>query len=291
MPFDAKEAPEAALLEASKAELLAKGRRGDDYKDQSKGRNRYFRRNRSRVAASVSDYNSIDMNAFFKKDVLTVGVRVHGETDDYMVRIRFGGILEELRKNVASNGDKFEFKAVVRSLTAVFGRGDVYEHCSCPDFKFTQDYWATKNGYNSGKPQLSNGKGIANPNDTKGGGCKHVMLVLANLDWLMKVASVINNYVKYAAQYMQKNYADYIFPAVFGRPYDKDVQLSLFNQTAKLRTSRDILDTANRIGRDSGRFKPGNQYRFKKKEEDPTEDNPLGLKFGKPQAEGKGEAR
>ena len=38
------------------------------------------------------------MNTFFKKDILTVGIQVRGETNNYVVKIKFSGILEELRK-------------------------------------------------------------------------------------------------------------------------------------------------------------------------------------------------
>ena len=33
---------------------------------------------------------------------------------------------------------------------------------------------------------------------------QHILLVLANVDWIMKVASVINNYVHYAEEKLQK---------------------------------------------------------------------------------------
>ena len=36
-----------------------------------------------------------------------------------------------------------------------------------------------------------------NPNNELGAGCKHVLLVLGNTSWVIKVASVIMNYIKY----------------------------------------------------------------------------------------------
>lgn len=149
---------------------------------------------------------------------------------------------------------------------------------NCEDWQYRHAYWATQNNYNSGSPEIRVSD-ITNPNDTKGSGCKHIMLVLSNMDWIMKVCSVINNYIKYARQFMQRLYADYIFPQIYGMKYDKAVQLSLFD-TDEFDSSPLTLDDANRLGRKSGQFKTGNPFRFKKKEE-PIEDetNPLGLKF------------
>jgi hypothetical protein len=149
---------------------------------------------------------------------------------------------------------------------------------NCEDWQYRHAYWATQNNYNSGSPEIRVSD-ITNPNDTKGSGCKHIMLVLSNMDWIMKVCSVINNYIKYARQFMQRLYADYIFPQIYGIKYDKAVQLSLFD-TDDFDSSPLTLDDANRLGRKSGQFKTGNPFRFKKKEE-PIEDetNPLRLKF------------
>lgn len=99
----------------------------------------------------------------------------------------------------------------------------------------------------------------------------------------MKVASVINNYIKYCEEYMERNYADYIFPKLYGMPYNKAIQLGLFD-TDDLASDEDTLDTSNRIGRDRGKFRKdkivNNQQKFKKKEPEPLE-KPLDLKFSK----------
>lgn len=146
---------------------------------------------------------------------------------------------------------------------------------NCEDWKYRQAYWATQNNYNSGYPEIRVSN-ITNPNDTKGSGCKHVMLVLSNMDWIMKVCSVINNYIKYAKQSMQRLYADYIFPKIYGVNYNKAVQLDLFD-TDDLDSSPYTIDDANRLGRKSGQFKTGNPYRFKKQEK--PDENALNLKF------------
>lgn len=146
---------------------------------------------------------------------------------------------------------------------------------NCEDWKYRQAYWATQKNYNAGEPE-TRVSDITNPNDTKGSGCKHVMLVLSNMDWIMKVCSVINNYIKYAKQSMQRLYADYIFPKIYGVNYNKAVQLSLFD-TDDFDSSPLTIDDANRLGRKSGQFKTGNPYRFKKQEK--PDENALNLKF------------
>ena len=101
------------------------------------------------------------------------------------------------------------------------------------------------------------------------------MLVLANLNWLMKVASVINNYIKYCEEHMERNYADYIFPKLYGMPYNKAVQMGLFD-TNVLDSDEATIDLSNEIGRDRGKFKKdkivNNQKQFPKKEKTPQKD-------------------
>lgn len=239
------------LFEASRNNLLTKS------KVSNKGRQRYKRRVKSKVANQVKQFNSIDMNKLFKEDILTVNVAVKGETDDYTVKISFGGFLEILNKEVARTG-VFDLRTVTRALLDGFNKDDVYIHCSCPDWKWRFAYWATKNDINSGEPQNDNGKWIRNPDDRLGSGCKHVLLVLSNNSWLIKVASVIKNYVKYMEKYYQRQYADIIYPAIYGKEYEEPVQTSMFDSD-ELDSTEDTLDKSNEYGRTSTQFKKGNK--------------------------------
>lgn len=281
---------ESLLLEKNRQDLLNKSRSSDNYTSKDRqGENRFTRRLKSQIANSVRDYNRIDMDAFWKGDILDFDVRVHGETDDYVVSLDFSNILRRLQDEVKANKDRLEFKCVLRALVGAFNSdSDLLVSCTCPDWKYRQAYWATKGGYNSGQPQPSNGKAIANPHDTKGGGCKHVNLVLSNLDWMMKIASVINNYIKWTRDNMGRNYADYIFPKVYGMPYKKAVQLSLLDKEDKFGDAilPSDIDTINQaidrgmIGKDEkGKFTKGNEYRFQKQKEEQPEDNPDQLKL------------
>lgn len=274
---------ESLLLEKTRQDLINKSKGGAEYHgDKSKGKNRWERRLHSRVATSVRDYNRIDMNAFWKGDILDFDINVHGETDDYVVRVTFENILKNIQDEVKRNNMKFEFSTVIKSLMKSLNTGDVYVSCTCPDWKYRMDWWAKQGRYDSAvggatyapKPEGQGGAIGANNLDDKGAGCKHVNLVLGNLSWCMKIASVINNYVKYCKDYMQRNYADYIFPQIYGMPYDKAVQLSLFDQEdgsgeGMFLDDKDTMRAAtNRgfIGKDErGKFRKGNEYRFQKK--------------------------
>ncbi len=55
-------------------------------------------------------------------------------------------------------------------------------------------YWATKYGYKYGKPEKRPAK-ITNPGDKIGAMCKHLTALLANKKWVVKIASIINDYI------------------------------------------------------------------------------------------------
>jgi len=283
---------EDILLEKTRQELINKSRNADNYTSKGReGQNRYTRRLKSQISNSVRDYNRIDMDAFWKGDILDFGVRVQGETNNYIVQITFENILDELQREVKANNNKLEFKCVLRALISSFNSDNVYISCSCPDWKYRMAYFATKGQYNSGAPEVRPSD-ITNPRDSKGAGCKHSLLVISNLDWMMKIASVINNYIKYCKENMQRNYADYIFPKVYGVPYQKAVQLSLFDKEDKYgdgilpsdqKTLDDVIARSLRGKDEKGRWQKDNEYRFQKQEREPTnsqeDENALNLKF------------
>ena len=294
---------EQLLQEKTRQELINKSKSGASYAkgNQSKGKNRWERRRYSQIANSVRDYNQIDMDAFFKGDILEFKVKVHGETDDYEVTVLFEGILAELRREVQGNRNKLEFKCVLRALLKVFNVGDVYVNCNCKDFTYRFKFWAHRQQYSSAipdaysnmmpKPTGQGGASGANDKDDKGAGCKHINLVISNTDWMMKIASVINNYIKWCKQNMGRNYADYIFPQVYGMPYKNAIQLSLFDDPnnngllpSDQKTIGDIIDKSMR-GKDAqGRWTKDNTFKFQKtKGPEPKEDprqTHLDLKFG-----------
>lgn len=122
---------EQLLLELNRGQLINKSKASDNYKDTSKGRNRWERRNKSKIATRVDQYNKIDMNSFFKNDELKVGINVHGETSDYIVAIRYNGVLKEIAEQIKRNNNKLEFKCILIALQRVFNQGNVFVSCSC----------------------------------------------------------------------------------------------------------------------------------------------------------------
>lgn len=266
--YDPDKLNEALLLEVSRRDLITKSKRGKEYSknNQALGKNRWERKKWSRVANSTREFNSIDMNTFFKKDILIVNVPVNGETNNYIVKIKFSGVLKEIQKNVQANNNKLDYRTISQSLSRVFNNGDVYCNCNCPDWKFRMAHWSTVQGYNSGKPEnRPNRFTWTNSNDDMGGICKHASLVLSNLSWMMKVASVINNYIHYAETYMQRQFADIIFPKIYGVKYPDALQLGMFDRQY-LKHSKGVIDAINEFGGTRGRFK-------KKKPTEPTNPN------------------
>ena len=242
------------LLEDRRAELVSKGKRGA--REKGDGKTRYEKRLKSRFANSTRSYNKINMNELFRNNILTVGIEVKGETGDYIVTIKFGGFLDLLRKRIEAQDGVLDLRAIIRALIDAFNTDNVYIHCSCPDWKYRMNYWATITDINSGEAELRPSD-ITNPNNNLGPGCKHVMLVLANTGWLIKVASVINNYVRYFEQHRQKEYADIIYPAIYGTEYEEPVQLSI-DDIDELESGEDTLDKTNEFGRTRTQFKTGN---------------------------------
>ena len=251
------------LLEDRRNELISKGQRGE--REKGDGKTRYQKRVKSRFSTSTAEYNKIDMNALFKDNILTVRVPVVGETDNYLVTMKFGGFLDLLRNRLKKDDTEIlDLKEVIRALLDAFNSDSVYIFCQCPDFKYRFQYFATVTNINAGEPQLIPSD-ITNPNNKLGPGCKHIMLVLANTSWLIKVASVINNYVRYIGGHRPRDYADIIYPAIYGKKYEKPVQLSL-DDSDELISDEETINISNKEGRTRTQFKPGNPTRFEPKE-------------------------
>lgn len=210
------------LFEDSRNSLKSQAIKGDTYApdNRSKGKNRYARSVHSSFAKSVKSYNEMDMDALFKYDILTVNILIDGETDTYTVTVKMGSLLDNLRHILGE--EQINLRYVTKALIKTFNDAstDIYLHCSCKDWKYRMDFWASKNDINAGEPQ-DIPSDETNPNDTKGPGCKHALACLSRTTWLMKVASVITNYVKY----MEKNYPDLytkvIYPAIYGKKYEE----------------------------------------------------------------------
>ena len=144
---------------------------------------------------------------------------------------------------------------------------------NCPDWQYRYAYYATKNNINSGDAE-TRASNITNPDDKLGSACKHVLLVLSNTSWILKVASTIYNYVNYMEKHYQKLYADIIYPAIYGKKYEEPVQLDIFDDD-NLETDAETIDKSNQYAVDKSRFQKGNtqgiRFAPKAKDEDQVE--------------------
>lgn len=102
-----------------------------------------------------------------------------------------------------------------------FNRGDVYINCSCPDFSYRYAYYASRNDINSGAPE-NRPSDETNPDDKLGSGCKHALCVLSNTSWIIKVAIVVWNYIKYIKKNETKLYQEIIYPSIYKKPYEEE---------------------------------------------------------------------
>lgn len=273
------------LLEANRTSLISQSRNAGEYKNKERGKNRFERKKYSKIANAVRAYNEIDMNSLFKQDILLVNIPVVGENDEYTVTIKLEGVIGEIHKNIKNNSNKLEYRTIIQALTKVFNTSDVYIKCTCPDAKYRFAHWnILKNvSVDDSSKDPGPGRGIVNPNDDKGRGCKHMLLVLANGDWMMKVASVINNYCHFLSEKKPEAFLKLVFPKLYGVPADEAEQNDIVADQEELETGKDLIDVINEYGRNRGKFKKGSNKnpitntggRAKKQEPDePAEEEP-----------------
>jgi hypothetical protein len=106
-------------------------------------------------------------------------------------------------------------------------------------------------------PDPGPGRGIVNPNDDKGRGCKHILLTLSNGEWIMKVASVITNYCHYLSEKKPEAFLKLVFPKLYGVPADEAAQNGIVEDNEDLETGKDLIDIVNEWAKNRGKFKKG----------------------------------
>ena len=189
-----------------------------------------------------------------------------GETDSYLVTISFKGFLDYLHKELAKVDNKLSLRVVIRALLDGINSDDVYMRCSCPDYQYRMAYWASRTDTIVGDKE-TRPSNITNPNNKLGSGCKHLMLVLSNTSWMIKLGSVIFNYINYMERNYKKLYADVIYPAVYDKKYDEPVQLDIDSlDNDELDTTSSMVDKSNKYARDKNKFQVGNKWRFQPKQ-------------------------
>lgn len=246
------------IQEATKNQLVATSRGADLYKDKTYGKNRFERKRLSKVAAQTRSYNKIDMNKLFKQDILEVVIPVVGETNTYEVTIGLQGVIAEISKNIKNNNNILEFKTVLQALTRIFNTTDVKVKCSCPDFVYRYKHNLIINGNSVDGTDSDPGPGKTGMTQLmKGQGCKHILLVLANCDWIMKVASVIHNYIHYAEEHITTAFNKIIFPKLYGMSVDEIKDANLVSNDVKLETEKQLIDKINDWAKNRGKIQKG----------------------------------
>jgi hypothetical protein len=281
------------LTEATRTQLVAQSRSVGMYKNQERGKNRMDRKKYSKIANAVKSYNEIDMNKLFKQDILQVNIPVVGENDEYTVAIKIEGVVAEIQKNIKNNNNKLEFRTVIQALTKVFNTSDVWVKCTCSDFKyrFAHHLIVHNMSVDDSFQDPGPGKGIANPNDDKGRGCKHVLLCLSNGSWMMKVASVIVNYCHFLSEKKPEAFLKLVFPKLYGVPADEAAENDLVEDNEDLETGKDIIDIVNDWAKSRGKFQKGSNINpvhadklSKEQVKKPTEENSEEAKAEEPES-------
>jgi len=208
------------LTESTRKELLATSKRSDSEND---GKTRLEKTFRQKQSNSTKEFNDMDMNRLFSNGEMSIQIPVIGETDNYLVTVEFGSILDNIHNLLSGDPEELlTHEMIVKALMKAFNEEDLKVRCTCDDFQYREAYWNDRNDSLSPPPE-SEFPDETNPDNSTGLTCKHINSVLTSTSWLIKCAMVIYNYINY----MEKNYSDLyegvIFPAIYGKAYEAQV--------------------------------------------------------------------
>lgn len=198
------------LNEISRRKLVQIGRIED--------KNRF----KKRVNYHPRDFRGVNIRRFFENDEVVFTTIVE---NDHQVIVKFEGALSELKKRLKQTGKVCTLRDVITSLSIAIDRdNDIKVRCECPDFTYRYAYWATVGEYIFGTGQMERPNYKRTNMDGKGSTCKHLLALLSNKQWLIKLASVINNYIR-----MNK---DLTYDYIYEKPPEDDTdpdQISIFD--------------------------------------------------------------
>ena len=84
-----------------------------------------------------------------------------------------------------------------------------------------------------------------------------MLLVLANGDWMMKVASVINNYCHFLSEKKPEAFLKLVFPKLYGVPADEAAENDIVASEEDLESGKDLIDIINDWAKNRGKFQKG----------------------------------
>lgn len=133
----------------------------------------------------------IDEAKLLEEDLLVIYVQVGKYTDT----IAFAGVLKHFI-DVVKKDPKHAVnrRNLVRAMNEQIDLTDVFVNCNCPDWAFRYRFWADKYKYLYGTSEKRPAD-ITNPHDDIGATCKHLAAILSNKKWLVKAASVVNDFI------------------------------------------------------------------------------------------------
>jgi hypothetical protein len=145
-----------------------------------------------RLGYRALSYKGVDITKLLRYGRVSAKVPV----GNYICTVEFSGLIDEMKRVLKKQPQpNVTLQTVIQAVSAAYDKNDIYVDCSCPDFIYRYSFWATKYGYKSGKPENRPTK-ITNPNDKKGSVCKHLLALLSNKRWLVKLSTIINEYIK-----------------------------------------------------------------------------------------------
>lgn len=204
------------LNEKSRSELLSRSMTAKPTKTYKT--TRFERRKLQKTRISNDIFNRLDMNSVFKSDVLSLEIPVEGETATYTVTVVFDGICKDIQRELKKNEYKLEFKVIYKALVRAIRNQNMFIGCTCSDFKYRFQYFATKEKFNALQAQLVPAL-QTNPDNDQGAGCKHILKVLDDISWAMQLATALNNYILYMQKNKTKLFNDIMFKSIYGMPY------------------------------------------------------------------------
>lgn len=180
----------ASAFETTSNQYIQASKKGRPYK--TKPGNRFLRRVYIKMNGGNNVWFDIDMNRLFRKGSFAVKIPVVGETKEYIDIISFEDWLPKLKDDIARTG--FTQLTVKRSLMEMLRFHNLKVHCTCPDWKYRFQYWATVNGEEEGDPETRPAN-KTNPRNDLGKLCKHLNFCLNNKVWGDKESRIIYNYM------------------------------------------------------------------------------------------------
>lgn len=207
------------LNEVTRNELINKSRKAVSPNQK----NRWEAKKECSLANTAKDYNKLDMDTFWKNDILTIKLKVKGESSIYLVTVELSNLLSTISKEITSKDNMLNFNIIYDAFVKALNSSNIKISCSCPDFEYRFKYQATKAGYNSGKGETRPSE-KTNPRNNLGSSCKHVLFILNNAEWVQKTSKIIYNYIIYAKDHLHSNYKKFIFPKLFNITYDAAIK-------------------------------------------------------------------